>query len=91
MTSPSSGVGPVLIANEIGHAVARAVQAANRDVVLLDRGAYLRLLAPSPCRVGRADVERVLGKPFLIPQDLEAVMPSFAGVIRLERDSVEWK
>ena len=83
-------VGPVLESDEVGLAIVAAIRAANRDVTVLDRGGYLRVLVPGRCIVERAAVERVLGRAFRLPRDLELVMPSFKGRIRFTEEQVEW-
>jgi toluene monooxygenase system protein D len=85
------GVGPVLESGEIGHAVLAAIRAHNRDVLVTDRGAYLRVAVPRRCLLDRLTVERVLGRPFRLPGDLELVMPAFAGYLRIERDRALWE
>jgi hypothetical protein len=83
-------VGPVLESDEVGHAIVAAIRVANRDVSVLDRGGYLRVLVPGRCTVARTAIERVLGRAFRLPRDLELVMPSFKGRIRITDDEVEW-
>jgi hypothetical protein len=83
-------VGPVLEASEAGRGVAAAIRLLNRDVIVDDRGAYLRVSVAGRCQVTRDAIERVLGRPFQIPSDLEALMPSFKGRIVIRDDSVEW-
>ena len=89
--SHADHVGPVLEASEPGRAVLAAIQRLNRDVEVLDRGAYLRVLAPGSCVVTRRAIEDALGKPFLFPGDLEAVMPAFKGFMRMTDEQVEWQ
>lgn len=85
-----TGVGPVLEASELGRAVLEAIRADNADVVVRDRGSYLRVLVPGRCVVRRAAIERVLGRPFRLPGDLEMVMPSFSGRLTVTEDEVSW-
>jgi len=85
------GVGPVLESGEVGSAVLAAIRAHNRDVVVTDRGAYLRVAVPRRCLLDRLTVERALGRPFRLPGDLELVMPAFAGYLRIERDRAVWE
>jgi len=84
------GVGPVLEADDIGRAIIAAIREANTGVTVLDRGGYLRVLVPGRCVVRRAAIERALGRPFRLPGDLELVMPSFQGAIRITDDEVVW-
>lgn len=83
-------VGPVLIAGPVSNAVVAAIQEENRDVVVLDRGAYLRVLVPRRCVVSRAAVERLTGQPFRLPTDLEAIMASFKGKLALDDRCAVW-
>jgi hypothetical protein len=84
-------VGPVLQASELGLAVLAALRELNPGAQVLDRGAYLRVATRSPCVLTRAAVERITGQPFELPGDLELVMPSFQGFLRLDADRVEWR
>jgi hypothetical protein len=83
-------VGPVLEANEVGRAILTALKERHGELEVVDRGSYLRVLAPSPCGITRAAVERILGRPFRLPSDLEAVMPSFRGKLALGEDEAVW-
>ncbi len=85
-----TGVGPVLEAGETARAVIAALRRLNTDVVVLDRGSYLRVLVPGRCRMTREAVERALGRPFRLPGDLERVMPSFKGRLVVGDDEVVW-
>jgi hypothetical protein len=84
-------VGPVLEASEPGRAVLTAILRLNQHVEVLDRGAYLRVLALGSCVVTRRAIEEALGKPFVFPGDLEAVMPAFKGFMRMNDEQVEWQ
>ena len=85
-----TGVGPVLEAGETARAILAALQRLNPDLVVVDRGSYLRVLAPGRCRMTREAVEQELGRPFLLPGALEMVMPSFKGRLRLGADEAVW-
>ncbi|MBI4816918.1 MAG: MmoB/DmpM family protein [Deltaproteobacteria bacterium] len=85
------GVGPVLISGEVAEAITEAIRDENEAVLVVDRGAYLRLLVPHRCRVSRSAIENRLGRPFWLPADLEAVMPSFDGKLKITPDEVEWR
>jgi toluene monooxygenase system protein D len=84
-------VGPVLESGETANALIAAIRAHNRDVVVSDRGAYVRVAVPQRCLLDRLTVERVLGRPFRLPGDLEMVMPAFSGYLRIERDRAVWE
>jgi toluene monooxygenase system protein D len=87
---PRDEVGPVLEADEVGQAIVAAIREANPEVRVIDRGGYLRVLVPGRCVVARAAVERLLGRAFRLPGDLELVMPSFQGAIEITDDEVAW-
>jgi hypothetical protein len=81
----------VLSAGEASLAVVEAMRALNRDLTVLDRGSYWRVTAPIQCRVTRDAVERKLGRPFRLPGDLEAMMPSFLGRFRVNEEEASWE
>jgi hypothetical protein len=83
-------VGPVIEASDRGRAVVAAIRELNPDAVVQDRGAYLRVLVPGRCVVKRDVIERMLGGPFVLPADLELVMPSFKGTLTISADEVVW-
>ena len=84
-------VGPVLEANDTGRAVAQAIVELETNADVNDRGAYLRVLSPDRCVLSRAIVERLLRRPFRLPGDLELVMVSFSGKLRIDEDSAIWE
>lgn len=90
MTERRGSVGPVLEADDVGRAIVAAIREANADVAVLDRGGYLRVMVPGRCVVSRAAIEQALGRAFRLPGDLELVMPSFQGAIRITDDEVVW-
>jgi toluene monooxygenase system protein D len=83
-------VGPVLVKGEAADAVIAAICELNRDVVLIDRGAYLRVEAWGRCHVSRDCIETHARRPFSLPGDLEAIMPSFRGRMWITEDQVVW-
>jgi nitrite reductase/ring-hydroxylating ferredoxin subunit len=87
---PDRQVGPVLHATPFAHVVAAVIEEENDDVVVLDEGAYLRVLAPGTCRLSRAALEAATGPAIRFPGDLEVVMSSFTGVLKLTDDAVVW-
>jgi toluene monooxygenase system protein D len=87
----ADGVGPVLVPGPLSDAVIAAIRAANPDVTVIDRGAYLRVLVPRRCRLEPALVERLTARPFSVPADLEPIMPSFRGRMRLVDHEVVWE
>jgi toluene monooxygenase system protein D len=84
-------VGPVLEAGAAAAAILAAIRLENADVTVDDRGAYWRVGVPWRCRVSRAAVERELGRPFRLPQDLEMVMPAFKGRLKISAEGVAWE
>jgi MmoB/DmpM family len=88
--TPDDTVGPVLEAGDVAAAVIAAIRAENAAVTVVDRGAYLRVLVPGRCVVGRDAIARELGRDFRLPGDLERVMPSFKGTLTVDADRVEW-
>ena len=83
-------VGPVLQAGALANAIVAAIRDLNDEVTVLDRGAYLRVLAPQSCIVTRASIEKHLGRPIRFPGELETVMSAFKGAIRLTEDKAVW-
>ena len=83
-------VGPVLSAGELGRAVALAIVELNPGAQVLDRGAYYRVLVEEHCAVTRSAIERISGRSFILPGDLESVMPAFTGHLLLTAHSVSW-
>lgn len=90
MNAERDWVGPVLENNEAARAVIAAMRESSPALEVQDRGSYLRVLAPERCAVRREAVERLLGKPFRLPGDLEALMPSFKGAFRVTSDEAVW-
>lgn len=84
-------VGPVLRSGDVASAIAEALRADNAVVELVDRGGYLRLSAPGRLLLRRASVEATLGRAFVLPGDLEQVLISFAGRMRVLSEQVEWQ
>jgi toluene monooxygenase system protein D len=84
-------VGPVLQAGALTNAIIAAIRDLNRDVVVVDRGAYLRVLAADRCIVTRAAIEEHLGRPVRFPGELETVMSGFKGAICLTDEEAIWQ
>lgn len=84
-------VGPVLQAGLLTDAIIAAIRDLNEDVLVVDRGAYLRVLAPKKCIVTRTGIESYLGRTMRFPGELETVMPSFKGAIQLTQDEAVWQ
>jgi toluene monooxygenase system protein D len=90
-TSTYDHVGPVLQAGALTNAIVAAIQELNAGVIVVDRGAYLRVLSPRTCMVTRISIENHLGRPMRFPGELETVMSAFKGVIRLTQDEALWE
>ena len=84
-------VGPVLQAGVLTDAIIAAIRDLNNDVVVVDRGAYLRVLAPRRCAVTRGGIEKHLGRAVRFPGELETVMSAFKGAIKLTQDEAVWQ
>jgi len=84
-------VGPVLERTPLAEAVVAAIVALNPQAEIQERGAYLRVLAPLRCRVTRQEIERQARREFHFPRDLEALMPSFKGTLRLDEEEALWE
>ncbi|WP_263355190.1 MmoB/DmpM family protein [Acidicapsa acidisoli] len=84
-------VGPVLQAGSVANAIVAAIRDLNQDVLVVDRGAYLRVLVPQCCVVTRSAIEKHLGRPFRFPGELETVMAAFKGLLELNQDDAAWR
>jgi toluene monooxygenase system protein D len=84
-------VGPVLQVGMLTSAIVAAIRDLNSEVIVVDRGAYLRVLVPRTCVVTRVSIEQHLGRPVRFPGELETVMSAFKGAIRLSEDEASWQ
>jgi toluene monooxygenase system protein D len=84
-------VGPVLHVTPFAWSVVAVIEEENMDVLVRDEGAYLRVLVPRVCRLSRAGLEAATGLAIRFPGDLELVMSSFTGVLRLTEDDAVWR
>jgi toluene monooxygenase system protein D len=95
MTEDAAGVydrvGPVLQAGSVANAIIAAIKDLNQDVLIVDRGAYVRVLVPQSCVVTRSAIEKHLGRPFRFPGELEMVMSAFKGALELNQDDAAWR
>ena len=89
--NPPEGVGPVLHATPLAWSVVTVIEEENIDALVRDEGAYLRVLVPRVCRLSRARLEAATGLAIRFPGDLELVMSSFTGVLRLTEDDAVWR
>lgn len=88
----ADAVGPVLRAGEDADAVIQAIRDDNpdREVQVIDSGAYVRVQAVGFLRVTLASLQRTLGPAFEMRQ-LGAMMPAFAGRIATSTDETSWR
>jgi MmoB/DmpM family len=84
-------VGPVLRKNELAERVVAAIMKLNPEAKVVDRGAYLRVLVPLRCVLTRQAVEQQTGRPFSMPGQLEAIMPSFKGLLSIDEECATWQ
>lgn len=86
-------VGPVIrgMDDELARAVVEAVEIDNpdADVVVEDRGGYIRISVPQRCRLTAASLSDVLGRPFRLAE-LEPSLSGFAGRMRGDDDVIVW-
>ena len=75
---------------ELADAIVEAIRERHPDARVEDRDSYVRVLVQSRCVLDRPAVERRTGRPFLLPGDLEQVMPSFKGRLTISGDHVVW-
>jgi len=84
-------VGPVLQSGPVASAIIAAIKDLNQDVIVVDRGAYVRVLVPQCCVVTRSAIEQHLGRPFRFPGELETVMSAFKGSLELNQEDAAWR
>jgi hypothetical protein len=84
-------VGPVLQSGPVANSIIAAIKDLNQDVMVVDRGAYVRVLVPRCCVVTRSAIETHLGRPFRFPGELETVMSAFKGSLQLNQDDAAWR
>lgn len=88
----SNSVGPVLRMSDDLDAIIAAIVEDNPDkqISVVDRGAYTRVSGDGELRVTRASIERNLGRDFEMRQ-LEGLMSAFAGRIDMTSEEVRWR
>lgn len=84
-------VGPVLQSGPVANAIIAAIRDLNQDVIVVDRGAYVRVMVPRYCVVTRSAIEEHLGRSFRFPGELETVMSAFKGSLQLNQDDAAWR
>lgn len=87
----SEHVGPILRPGEWVDVVVEAAQHDNpgREVLVDDRGGYVRVHCAGECILRAATLQRLLGQPFAM-RDLEVNLSSFAGHIEYRSDLVRF-
>lgn len=83
-------VGPVLLPSPTADAMIAVIKQLNQHTKVTDRGSYVRITAPKRCILSIPILEQILGHSFVIPQDLEVVMPSFSGTLKLSPQNIVW-
>ena len=83
-------VGPVLVSGTVAEAVIAAIKQENKEIIVVNRAAYLRVLVPRRCVVTRAAIEHNLGRTFRLPGDLERIMSAFKGRFTVSEEKAEW-
>src|SRR6266849_3777887 len=84
-------VGPVLQSGLVANAIIAAIKDLNEDVMVVDRGAYVRVLVPRCCVLTRSAIEKHLGRSFRFPGELEMVMSAFKGSLQMNQDDAAWR
>jgi len=84
------GVGPVLQATPFAAVVVAAIEADNEGVVVRDEGGYLRVQVPHVCRLSRSTLVATAGHEVRLPGDLEVIMSSFSGLVRMSESGAVW-
>ncbi|MFS8201449.1 MmoB/DmpM family protein [Streptomyces sp. CWNU-52B] len=86
-------VGPVIrgMDGDLAEAVAAAIAQDNPDaeVIVDDRGGYVRISVPRRCVLTRGSLEEELGRKFRL-SDLEPALVSFAGRLEQSDEQVVW-
>lgn len=87
----SEWVGPVFQRGDVTNVVVAAIRELNAGARVIDRGAYVRVLAHRRCRVTREAIERHAGGSFRLPSDLELIMSSFKGRLDVSEEEAVWQ
>ena len=84
-------VGPILRMSDEVENVIDAIRDDNpdREIEVIDRGAYVRIQADDYLLVTEESLQRHLGTDFRI-RSLEAMLTAFAGRIDTKSDRIEW-
>ena len=84
-------VGPVIRTGDLADAVIDAVTDDNpdREVVVFERGDYVRIHTQRDCLLTRASMEKHLGRRFDLAM-IELEMPSFKGRMQSSTEQMRW-
>ena len=84
-------VGPILRMSEDVEGIIRAIRQDNpdREINVVDRGAYVRVEADRRLTLTREALERNLGRPYEM-RELETLLSSFAGRLDSSTDAFTW-
>lgn len=84
-------VGPVLLISEESSAVVQALKQVNPGLTVEERGSYMRVMSPERCILDSKIVTEILGRSFVLPVDLERLMPSFKGRFTISGHEALWR
>jgi len=89
---PRDLVGPVLTKSELAYHVIEAIITENPEnfVGIIDRGSYIRVIGNIRLRLSKKVLEEVAGREVRFPGEVEVIMSSFAGRIRVTGEYIEW-
>lgn len=90
MTANNNNVGPVLIAGILCNQIIAAIKQLNEHVAVQSYGSYCRVSVPFKCHLTKEAIEAQTGTPFVFPDDLELVMPSFKGIFTVSQQEALW-
>lgn len=84
-------VGPIMRKGDMADAVIEAIYADNneKEIIIDDHASYFRVKVEGDCLVRVATVSEMLGSS-VNTRDIEALMPSFEGFIRVETDQIRF-
>ena len=91
VTMDENLVGPVIRCGDLAEAVIDAVIEDNpeREVMIFERGDYVRIHTERDCRLTRASMEKHLGRAFDLAM-IEVEMPSFKGRMQSSTEQMRW-
>lgn len=84
-------VGPVLQAGSLSDEIIAVLRRLNPEIRVVDRGGYHRVSAPKRCLFLCKEFEAATGRRFRLPGDLESVMSSFSGKLKLDEEQAVWE